>query len=156
MILEENYMIVISDIMMPGISGIELLKRVKEYNGMIQVIMMTGVVTIENVLACLRNGANECLLKPLDLEKTKTAVDDAIGRLERWENLIKSMIKRRSAGCSSGEEPYSLAFTLEEHFGSGGPPFPSHYPRFGAFPSPVYGFYRPCLVVNAARPHAFL
>lgn len=96
MITDENYMIVISDIMMPQMSGIELLKRIKKYNGMIQVIMMTGVVTIENVLACLSNGANECLLKPLeDLETVKETVDDATAKLDRWQNLIKSMVKRK-------------------------------------------------------------
>ncbi len=97
LVLKENYMIVISDIMMPGMSGIELLKKIKKYNGMIQVIMMTGVVTIENVLSCLGAGANECMLKPLDnLEKIKCAVDEAIAKLTRWEELIKTMIKRKA------------------------------------------------------------
>ncbi len=96
MVCNDNYMVVISDIMMPDMSGIELLKRVKKYNGMIQVIMMTGVITIENVLACLSNGANECFLKPLDdLEKIKEAVDEAIAKLTKWENLIKTMVKRK-------------------------------------------------------------
>lgn len=95
-IFEENYMVVVSDIMMPGMSGIELLKRIKKYNGMIQVLMMTGVVTIENVLACLRNGANECYLKPLgDLEMVRAGVDEAAGKLTRWENLIRNMVKRK-------------------------------------------------------------
>lgn len=98
MVEKENYMVVISDIVMPEMSGIELLNRVKEFNGMIQVIMMTGVVTIENVLACLRNGANECFLKPLDdLEDMKNAVDEAVRKLEKWEGLIRSMVKRKSA-----------------------------------------------------------
>lgn len=93
MICKENYMVVISDIMMPEISGIELLKRIKKYNGMIQVIMMTGVLTIDNVLACLSNGANECFLKPLDnLDVVKQAVDDAVAKLNRWENMIKNMV----------------------------------------------------------------
>lgn len=96
MITDENYMVVISDIMMPQMSGIELLKKIKKYNGMIQVIMMTGVVTIENVLACLSNGANECLLKPLDnLDTVKETVDEATAKLDRWQNLIKSMVKRK-------------------------------------------------------------
>ena len=96
MIHNENYMIVISDIMMPEMSGIEMLRRIKDFNGMIQVIMMTGVVTIENVLACLRNGANECYLKPLeDLTVMKSAVDEAILRLTKWESLIKQMINRK-------------------------------------------------------------
>jgi len=96
MIYRENYMVVISDIMMPGMSGTELLVRVKQYNGMIQVIMMTGVVTIENVLKCLRHGANECFLKPLDdLESMKKAVDEAIDKLNKWERLIKTMVHRK-------------------------------------------------------------
>lgn len=96
MIHNENYMIVISDIMMPEMSGIEMLRRIKDFNGMIQVIMMTGVVTIENVLACLRNGANDCYLKPLDdLTVMKGAVDEAIMRLVKWESLIKQMINRK-------------------------------------------------------------
>ncbi len=96
MIQEDNYMVVISDIMMPEISGIELLSSIKKFNGMIQVIMITGVVTIENVLNCLQSGANDCYLKPIDdLEILKDAVDRAIARLTRWEDLIGSMVKRR-------------------------------------------------------------
>ncbi|MBF0291985.1 MAG: response regulator [Nitrospinae bacterium] len=96
MIHNENYMIVISDIMMPEMSGIEMLSKIKSFNGMIQVIMMTGVVTIENVLACLRNGANDCYLKPLDdLAVMKGAVDEATARLSKWESLIKQMIHRK-------------------------------------------------------------
>ncbi|MBI5813982.1 MAG: response regulator [Nitrospinae bacterium] len=96
MIRKENYMIVLSDVMMPGMSGIELLKEIKDFNGMIQVIMMTGVVSIENVLTCLRLGANDCFLKPLDdLEVIKRAVDEAGEKLSKWENLIKRMISRK-------------------------------------------------------------
>lgn len=96
MIHNENYMIVVSDIMMPEMSGIEMLGKIKSFNGMIQVIMMTGVVTIENVLACLRNGANDCYLKPLDdLTIMKAAVDEAIARLAKWENMIKQMVGRK-------------------------------------------------------------
>jgi len=92
----ENYMVVISDIMMPEMNGIEMLKKIKKFNGMIQVIMMTGVVTIENVLSCLQNGANDCFLKPLDnLEDMKKAVDESMSKLEKWESLIKDMVHRK-------------------------------------------------------------
>lgn len=96
LVKKENIMVVISDIMMPHMSGIELLAAIKEFNGMVQVIMCTGVVKIENVLECLRLGANHCFLKPLDdLAQIKDAVDDATGRLARWEELIRSMVKRK-------------------------------------------------------------
>lgn len=95
MIKEENFSIVISDISMPDMDGVELLKKIKKYNGMIQVIMMTGVVTIENILGCLTNGANDCFLKPLDMESLKKAVDDATAKLLKWENIIKSMVRQK-------------------------------------------------------------
>ncbi len=96
MVKEENIMVVISDIMMPEMTGIELLAAVKEFNGMVQVIMCTGVVKIENVLECLRLGANNCFLKPLDdLSQIKDAIDEATGRLGKWEELIRSMVKRK-------------------------------------------------------------
>lgn len=96
MIHEENYLLVISDIAMPGMTGIELLSRIKEYNGMIQVIMITGFVTLDNVLTCLRLGADDCFLKPLnDLGELKMAVDEALSKLSKWKALMASMTRNR-------------------------------------------------------------
>lgn len=96
MIHDDNYLIVISDIAMPGMTGIELLSRIKEYNGMIQVIMITGFVTLDNVLTCLRLGADDCFLKPLnDLNDLKTAVDEALAKLAKWKELMASMARNR-------------------------------------------------------------
>ena len=90
-----NYMVVICDISMPGKSGIELLGEIKEYNGMIQVIMITGFVTMENILSCLRLGASDCLFKPLDLDALKEAVDGAEGKIAKWEKILKGLQKGR-------------------------------------------------------------
>ncbi len=96
MIHEGNYLIVISDIAMPGMTGIELLSRIKEYNGMIQVIMVTGYVTLDNILTCLRLGADDCFLKPLaDLDNLKESVDEAIAKLNKWKKLMASMTRSR-------------------------------------------------------------
>lgn len=92
LIHEENFLIVISDIAMPGMDGIELLTRIKKYNGMIQVIMITGYVTLENILTCLRVGADDCFLKPLkDLDLLKKAIDDATSKLSKWRNLMSDI-----------------------------------------------------------------
>lgn len=93
---EENIQVVITDIMMPEMSGIELLKKIKEFNGGIQVIVITGVVSIDNVLTCLRAGAQDCFLKPLKtLDDLRSAVDRAIETLDRWEKLLGSMVKSK-------------------------------------------------------------
>lgn len=86
---QENILVVISDIAMPGMSGVELLQRIKQYNGMIQVIMITGYVTLDNILTCLRLGADDCFIKPLpDLVVLKKSVDEAIRKLRKWHDLM--------------------------------------------------------------------
>jgi len=73
--------IVISDIMMPEKLGTELLPVLADSYPMIKAIMITGYVTIENALACMRNGADTCIFKPLGDMKE---LDDAVERLYQW------------------------------------------------------------------------
>lgn len=102
MVHEKNYLIVISDIAMPGMTGIELLERIKKYNGMIQVIMMTGYVTMYNILNCLRLGADECFLKPIaDMGQLQRAVEDAINKLKRWKGILHDISKGTTNGGTS-------------------------------------------------------
>lgn len=97
MIHNNNYLLVISDIAMPGMDGIELLRRIKEYNGMIQVVMITGFVTLDNILNCLRLGADDCFLKPLrDLDDLKKAVDDCTVKLNKWRRLMVDIAHNKS------------------------------------------------------------
>jgi DNA-binding NtrC family response regulator len=92
----ENFLIVISDIAMPGMNGVELLRRIKKYNGMVQVIMITGYVTLDNILTCLRIGADDCFIKPIvDLDKLKHAIDEAINKLNKWHNLMVEITQGR-------------------------------------------------------------
>lgn len=96
MVHKDNYLVVVSDIAMPGMTGVELLSRIKAYNGMIQVIMITGYVTIENVLSCLSLGADDCFLKPLrNMDRLKDAVDDSIRKLQKWTRLLNDISKGR-------------------------------------------------------------
>lgn len=98
MVKKDNYLVVISDIQMPEMRGTELLRSIKEYNGMIQVIIITGYITIDNILTCLRRGANDCFFKPLkDKDELLNAVKVATGKLERWEQVISQMVKLKAA-----------------------------------------------------------
>lgn len=97
MVKKENYLIVVSDIQMPEMRGTELLQKIKEYNGMIQVIIITGFVTIDNILTCLRRGANDCFFKPLkSSEALLAAVAVAKEKLTRWENIIGELVKMKA------------------------------------------------------------
>jgi len=66
--------VVVSDIMMTGMSGIDVLKRVKEIDPAIEVIMLTAYETIETARQALRHGACDYLNKPFDVQTMRAAV----------------------------------------------------------------------------------
>ncbi len=59
-----DYSLVITDVVMPGLSGIDLLRESKKLYPDLDVIVMTGMLSIENTIASLKNGASDYLLKP--------------------------------------------------------------------------------------------
>lgn len=89
-VLEEQHVdVVISDIMMPEMDGVELLRFIRREYPMIHVIMITGYVTQENILSCMRHGAATCVFKPLeDLHELENAVQRAVADLHRWKEKI--------------------------------------------------------------------
>jgi DNA-binding NtrC family response regulator len=92
MVEEENIHVVISDIVMPGMDGLELLRRIKAYNGGIQVIMVTGYVTMHHILTAMRLGAETVFFKPLqDLDHLEKAVEHCIRRVEMWRSILREL-----------------------------------------------------------------
>lgn len=85
--------IVVSDLKMPGMDGIELLKKVQESNRDIVTIFMTGYSTIESAVEAMRRGAYDYLTKPLDLDKLEITIKNAVDNKKlRAENI---MLKQR-------------------------------------------------------------
>ncbi len=78
---QENHIdAVISDIRMAGMSGIELLEKLKQVDSGVEVIMLTAYETIETARQALRFGACDYLNKPFDLGTVRAAVAGAIER----------------------------------------------------------------------------
>ena len=62
------------------------------YTAGIRVIMITGYVTLENALACMRNRAETCVFKPLnDLGELEEAVASALKHLNRWQQKLSEL-----------------------------------------------------------------
>jgi|SRR3990170_5536470 len=84
-----KFKIVLTDIVMPGLDGIELLRRIKNINPGIQVIMMTGQPTLMRASESLQDGALRYLLKPFDdIREVDEAVEEAIQKLKSWEDAF--------------------------------------------------------------------
>jgi len=82
-IKKHHHKLVLTDINMPGIDGLELLKRLKHHNPLIQVIIMTGNATAEKVRTALTQGASGFVVKPFDsLQMLEKEVDKALNVFE--------------------------------------------------------------------------
>ena len=72
--------LVILDIKMPGMDGVEVLRHVKETHPDTEVIMVTGLSQIDTAVQCMKLGAFDYLPKPFDPEQLKTVVGRALER----------------------------------------------------------------------------
>ncbi|HEU4923261.1 MAG TPA: response regulator, partial [Burkholderiales bacterium] len=77
---EGRYDVVLLDIMMPDIDGLQVLQRVKESHPDIEVIMVTGLSQIETAVRSIKLGAFDYLPKPFDPDELSLVVDRAFER----------------------------------------------------------------------------
>jgi DNA-binding NtrC family response regulator len=85
---ESPYDVVILDVRMPKMDGIEMLRRVKETHPDIEVIMFTGLAQIDTAVTCMKLGAFDYLAKPFEPEELELVVGRALERRNlRQENL---------------------------------------------------------------------
>ena len=92
-----DFSVVISDIKIPGMSGMDVLKKVKERNEEAVVILITAYGTIKNAVEAVRMGAADYLTKPFDKEELMLVVKRALRARElEKENLeLKSQLTER-------------------------------------------------------------
>lgn len=92
MIENKHFDMVISDIQMPQMDGLTLLRKIKNFNGMIQVIMMTAHITINNTLDAFRYGAVDIFFKPFeDVNEIIRATDNVALKLDRVNSILRKL-----------------------------------------------------------------
>jgi len=70
--------VIVTDLRMPGIDGQDLLQAIQQINPEIRVIIVTAYGTVEGAVKCLRDGAADYLLKPLDLSAVEHVISRAL------------------------------------------------------------------------------
>jgi two-component system, OmpR family, response regulator len=73
--------VVVLDVRMPGMDGIEALKQIKILNPQVEVIMLTGHASVESGIEGMRLGAFDYLMKPCDINDLINKIMDAYQRL---------------------------------------------------------------------------
>jgi len=86
---QEDIDIVILDILMPGMNGIDTLKEIKKRFPIVEVIMLTGHGTIQTAVEGMKKGAFDYLLKPADFKELVTKLDGARKRKDEQEERIR-------------------------------------------------------------------
>ncbi|NWG76508.1 MAG: response regulator, partial [Rubrivivax sp.] len=76
---QQPFDVVVSDIVLPGTSGLELAKRIRELDSLAQVILMTGVPSVESAAQAVRSGVFDYLLKPVN----RSAIVRVVGNAAR-------------------------------------------------------------------------
>ena len=91
---ENSVDLVITDLRMPGMTGMELLAEVKNLNADIPVIMMTAFSTVENAIEALRLGAADFIKKPYDMDELLVLIDKTLKhhQLEAENLLLKRQL----------------------------------------------------------------
>jgi DNA-binding NtrC family response regulator len=89
--------VAILDVAMPGLSGIEVLQRLKARGAECEVVMLTGEGTIETAVEAMKLGAREFLSKPIGLRDLDRLVRKAheTGQLQRENRQLKAMLKQQ-------------------------------------------------------------
>jgi CheY-like chemotaxis protein len=77
---EASLILILSDINMPGMSGLELLPRAKALRPNVPVIMITAYGDAETKRKALENGAEALLTKPIDFATLRNEIDQRVGR----------------------------------------------------------------------------
>jgi len=89
MVRDNNYHVLMTDIHMPGMDGIELLKKVKEISPGTEVLMMTAYASTETAVEAMKCGAYDYITKPFKVDEIKLIIKNALEKINlKIENIL--------------------------------------------------------------------
>jgi DNA-binding NtrC family response regulator len=94
--------IVVTDLLMPEIGGIDILRAAKSRNSCAQVIVLTASSTTESLFEAMEGGAVDYLLKPVDPSTLGALVAQADDRITRWRTSLCGTLERAYVSRNEG------------------------------------------------------
>ena len=86
--------VVLLDVKMPGMNGIETLGEIKKLYPILEVIMLTGHATVESAIEGMKLGAFDYLMKPCDINQLVSKVEEAAAKKRMHEDkIIEARVK---------------------------------------------------------------
>lgn len=112
-IIDEKYFeLVITDLKMPGLSGIHLLEKIKAQSPETLVILITGYASLQSAIHAIRQGAYDYLTKPFQLDELYIVVNNAADRVKLIRENNALLEKLRTV-C--GEKPSAAKPVADAH-----------------------------------------
>src|SRR5210317_362854 len=103
---EENFKLLITDLKMPGMSGLEVLRAIRTRQPELPVVLITGYAAIDNAVEAMKNGATDYLAKPFEneeiIEKVKTALETRAVQIDEMY-LHREMNESHGFDCLLGD-----------------------------------------------------
>ena len=92
----ESVNLVILDIMLPGMSGLEVLREIKKIDNAVEVIMVTAVKAVKTAIEAMKSGASDYIIKPFDVEEIKLVIDKTLrsGELAHEVAYLRSELNK--------------------------------------------------------------
>ena len=140
---ERHHPVVITDICMPGMNGIELVEILRQQDSNVQIIAATAAYETELLITAIRLGFNDYIIKPVESEKLLWAVkrgQDAVmarRRLEEEQIKFQTVVESLGEGITIKDLDYRILYqnrAMTEIFGG----------RVGAFCYEIFGLDTPC------------
>jgi DNA-binding NtrC family response regulator len=98
MIKAKKFDVVLLDVKMPGMDGIETLREIKKVEPMIEVVMLTGHASVESGINGIKYGAFDYLMKPMDMDPLMEKLDAAYERKRiQQEKIEMAQVKKDMA-----------------------------------------------------------
>ena len=89
----QNIHVVILDVKMPGMDGIETLKQIKKQFPLVEVIMLTGHGTVESAVEGLKSGATDYLTKPTDIAELIEKAEEAFNKTRAFMKSPREILR---------------------------------------------------------------
>src|SRR5579859_793842 len=103
--------LVLSDLMMPGMSGIELLEHVLEFDPGTEIILLSGQYSTESAVEAIQKGAADYLTKPVDMEKLQQRVESLLLELRKGQRCLQledELLENSQFAAMVGHSPAML------------------------------------------------
>jgi len=107
MMQDVDFSIVITDIWMPGVDGVQITRKFKEVNSDTTVIVVTGHASIQSALAVLKEGAYDYIAKPFDISEVRLIVKRAAERYRLLNEVKEKEIYKQLAILDGLTETYN-------------------------------------------------